>query len=133
MYKGSVIALFIHPFHPTGNKKTVKRLAVWEIYSNFAPAFRGTCARRHMSNLKFKAKKQNDYCTSKGRREHRKGPQEVQEKVRKDRCCEGTPHTSAVRQAICTEAPEDGTRYLRTEASCNGRVKKVRFFLVVSK
>ena len=31
-------------------------MVVWENSSNFAPAFRGTCARRHMSNLKFKAK-----------------------------------------------------------------------------
>ena len=28
---------------------------------------------------------------------------------------------------------EDGTRYLRTEASCNRRVKKYEFSLVVSK
>ena len=33
-----------------------------------------------------------------------------------------------IEKALCTEAPEDGTRYLRTEASCNRRVKKVRVF-----
>ena len=31
-------------------------MAVCQISCNFAPAFRGTCVRRHMSNFKFKAK-----------------------------------------------------------------------------
>ena len=41
----------------------------------------------------------------------------VQEKVREDRCCKGIASSSAVRQAVCSEAPEDGARRLRTAAS----------------
>jgi hypothetical protein len=39
---------------------------------------RAACEKRVMSNILTNLKqKANDYCTSKRRREHRKGPQEV--------------------------------------------------------
>ena len=40
--------------------------------------------------------------------------------------------TGVVKELICTEAPEDGARYLRTEASRYRRVKKNAEYLVVS-
>ena len=41
------------------------------------------------------------------------------------RGCEGASPSSAVRQAVCAEAPQDGARHLRTAASCQRGIKKV--------
>ena len=67
-------------FQRVNVKKMIKNLVNSQNSCTFAPAFRARSVRTRafMYNyLIFKVKKQYDYCTSKRRREHREGPQEV--------------------------------------------------------